>query len=308
MRANFFELLKEEMKNDKSLFLIIADQGLGLIEAIQEEFPDRFINVGIAEQNMIGVAAGLCNVGFRPFCYTISNFLTERSFEQIRNDICFHKYPITLIGASTGFDNGKLGPTHQIIDDIGCIKVLPNMNIYSPCSIKSISMIFEEIIKNKEPAYVRIGKGSYDIEPIEDNINHMVVKSDNSDILVITHGTVLKNCVEAAKIDNNFSIFCMNKIKPLDKEKIKELFEKYSKIVVVEDHFVTSGLYNSLCQCLVEMQLQKTRLYSIGTPEKYENIVGDRDYFADRYGYSSLKISQFVSKIYGKSYNYNSNL
>lgn len=137
MRNEFFKLLEEEMRRDESLFFIAADMGLGLVEPIQREFPDRFLNIGISEQNMIGIAAGLCNTGFRPFCYTISNFITERCFEQIRNDVCLHKYPVTIVGTSTGFDNGLLGPTHQILDDIGCMKILPEMNIYSPGSVGS---------------------------------------------------------------------------------------------------------------------------------------------------------------------------
>ena len=297
MRKEFFKLLKKKMHEDESIFLIVADMGLGLIEPIQKEFSDRFLNVGIAEQNMIGVAAGLCNVGFRPFCYTISNFLIQRCFEQIRNDICLHKYPITLVGTSTGFDNGLLGPTHQIIDDIGCVKTLPNLNIYSPSSISSIRIAFEDIMKNKQPTYIRVGKGSYDIEALEDDINHMIIINDKSDILIITHGTILENCVKASKINNNFSIYCMNKIKPLNKTKIREIFKKYSKIVIIEDHFVTSGLYNSLCQFLVEMQYKQTNLYHIGTPEVYEERVGDKHYFANKYGYSPEKIAQFISKL-----------
>ncbi len=178
MRTKFFELLIKEMEKDESLFLVVADMGLGLVELVQKTFPDRFINVGIAEQNMIGVAAGLSNVGFRPFCYTISNFLVQRCFEQIRNDVCLHQYPITLVGNSTGFDNGLLGPTHQSIDDIGCIKDLPNLNIYSPSSIRSISLVFEDVIENKQPAYVRIGKSSYDIEGFENKVNQTVIRND----------------------------------------------------------------------------------------------------------------------------------
>lgn len=297
MRKEFFNLLEEKMRNDPTLFFLVADMGLGLIESIQKKFPDRFLNVGIAEQNLIGVAAGLCNVGFRPFCYTISNFLVERCFEQIRNDICLHKYPITLIGTSTGFDNGKLGPTHQVIDDIGCIKVLPNISVYSPSTISSIRIIFKDILKNKQPAYVRIGKSSYDTPSLEGEINQMVVRNERTDIIVITHGTSLENCVKAAEMCDKFSVFSMNKIKPLDKEKIKEIFSKFSKIVVVEDHFITSGLYNSLCQYLVESGDKKINLYSIGTPEVFEEVVGDKDFFADRYGYSPKKITEFISKL-----------
>jgi len=297
MRREFFELLKKEMREDESIFLLAADMGLGFIEDIQKEFRDRTLNVGISEQNMIGVASGLCNVGYRPFCYTISNFLIHRCFEQIRNDICYHNYPITLVGSSAGFDNGLLGFTHQVIDDIGCVKILPNMRIYSPSTVTSVRMVFEDIMSRKQPAYARIGKRSYDLGIDQRSINGLVKEHDESDLVVITHGTMLENCVKAAEINNNFSIYCMNRIKPLDREEIGRILKRYLKIVVVEDHMVTSGLYNSLCEIFVDMQCQQKHIYCIGPPEKYEDIVGDNNFFADRYGYSPGKIARFVSKL-----------
>jgi transketolase len=297
MRGEFFKLLKEEMGKDKSIFLLIADMGLGLVEPIQKEFPDRYLNIGISEQNMIGIAAGLCNTGFRPFCYTISNFLVERCYEQIRNDVCLHEYPVTLVGTSTGFDNGMLGPTHQIIDDIGCLKVLPEMSIYSPGSLNSIKKIFEEINREKRPAYIRIGKSSFKSISLVDGINHMVIKSHKADILAITHGTLLESCAAAAGLTDRLSVYAMNKVKPLDMGQIKALFNEFSRIVVIEDHIGTSGLYNSLCQCLVEIKDVKPDLYSISTPEKYEEVIGNKDFFADRYGYSPAKIARFVDSL-----------
>lgn len=296
MRTVFMSELKSLMRKDPSVFFLVADMGLGLVESFQEEFPDRFLNVGIAEQNLVGVCAGLCNVGFRPFAYTISNFLVQRSFEQIRNDLCLHDYPVTLVGTSTGFDNGSLGPTHQVIDDIGCVKIFPNMRIYSPSSVHSIKIIIEEIMKDEHPAYVRIGKGSYDHVSDFSDINYFVLKGP-SDVLVITHGTTLENCIKAAHINNSFSIYCMNKIKPLDVDTLRKLFSTYHKIVVAEDHFVGSGLYNSLCQTLVETRIKDTALYPIATPDHYEKMVGDANYFADKYGYSPEKISSFVSSL-----------
>jgi transketolase len=286
------------MRKDPSIFLLAADMGLGLVEPFQNEFPDRFLNVGIAEQNLVGVCAGLCNVGFRPFAYTISNFLVQRSFEQIRNDLCLHDYPVTLVGTSTGFDNGNLGPTHQVIDDIGCIKIFPNMRIYSPSTVPSIKMILEDVMKNEHPAYVRIGKGSYNPEAVFSGINDFALNIP-SDVLVITHGTTLENCIKAAHISNSFSIYCMNKVKPLDVDTLRKLFGEYKKIVVVEDHFVGSGLYNSLCQTLVESRIKDTTLYSIAPPDRYEDNVGDTDYFAEKYSYSPEKISRFVLSLVG---------
>lgn len=296
MRTVLMNELISLMRKDPSIFFLAADMGLGLVEPFQEEFPDRFLNVGIAEQNLVGVCAGLCNVGFRPFAYTISNFLVQRSFEQIRNDLCLHDYPVTLVGTSTGFDNGTLGPTHQVIDDIGCVKIFPNMRIYSPSTVPSIKMILEDIMKNGHPAYVRIGKGSYNpVEALPD-INYFALKVP-SDVLVITHGTTLENCIKAAQINNSFSVYCMNKVKPLDADTLRKLFGEYQKIVVVEDHFVGSGLYNSLCQALVEARTKDTTLYSIAPPDCYEDAVGDATFFAERYGYTPEKINKFVSKL-----------
>ena len=296
MRNIFFKLIKECMREDESIFLLAADMGRGLVEDIRTEFPERFLNVGIAEQNMIGVAAGLCNVGFRPFCYTISNFLIHRCFEQIRNDMCLHKYPITLVGTSTGFDNGSLGPTHQIIDDIGCLKALPNIRIYSPSSVDSIGLILDDIAKQRQPAYIRIGKKGIDAKMNVDRLNYMAHTDDDSDILVVTHGMTLSNCIEAAKAAGHFSIYCMNRIKPIDTSEVGHLFEKYKHIVVVEDHFVSSGLYNSLCQIFAQLNPQEKSIHCIGPAEQYEERVGDSDYFADIYGYTPDKIRDYMFK------------
>jgi transketolase len=296
MRNRFFELLKAKMHEDNSLFIVAADMGLGLLDSFQREFPDRFLNVGIAEQNMIGVASGLCNVGFSPFCYTISNFLVQRCFEQIRNDVCVHKYPITLVGTSTGFDNGLLGPTHQIIDDIGCMKMLPYMNVYSPATVEATGRVLEEVLLNREPAYVRIGKGSYDLKRAQNGMNYFVKENTDSNVLLVTHGSTLRNCIDAAGIVGDVSIFCMNKIKPFDGTQIRSVLAGYKKIVVVEDHFASCGLYNILCQFVVEAQIQNIEMFSLSPNEEYADIVGDSDFFAEKYGYSSRKISDFIKK------------
>ena len=297
MRNFFFKSIKEYMRQDESIFLLAADMGRGLVEDIRMEFPERFLNVGIAEQNMIGIAAGLCNVGFKPFCYTISNFLIQRCFEQIRNDMCLHKYPVTLVGTSTGFDNGLLGPTHQIIDDIGCLKALPNIRIYSPSSLDSIRFILNDVTEHRQPAYIRIGKKGVDVKMGGNRLNYMAHTDDDSDILVVTHGTTLGNCMGAAKAGRDFSIYCMNRIKPIDETEFKGLFEKYKKIVIVEDHFVESGLFNSINQLFAQIRPIGTALFSLGPSEHYEERVGDSDYFADIYGYSPEKIIEYIERI-----------
>ena len=148
------------MQTNQSLFFLTGDTGFNLVETIFDQAPNRALNVGVAEQNLIGIASGLVNIGFIPICYAITNFLVERCFEQIRNDICLHEYKVILVGTSTGYDNGALGATHHKLDDIGALKVLPNLRIYSPSGKKSMSVILKEALAAKHASFIRISKGN----------------------------------------------------------------------------------------------------------------------------------------------------
>jgi transketolase len=297
MRSVFFDLLRQAMREDARGFLLIADMGMGLVDPIQQEFPNRFLNVGIAEQNMIGVSAGLCNLGFHPICYTISNFLVHRCCEQIRNDICLHNYPVTLVGTSTGFDNGSLGPTHHVVDDIACLKSFPNLNIYSPVSVQGVRATFKDIMRRQGPAYVRIGKGAMNLEQKTESLNHMAAGNSESQVLLLTHGNVFEYCLAAAQKDGRLGVYCMNKIRPLEKSDLEPLLRTYRNILVVEDQVCTGGLYNMICQYMVQSRIQGCRLDVIALPEQYVEKVGDRNFYADNFAFSSEKIIERVGQI-----------
>ena len=296
MRGDFFNKLHEEMKKNENIFFLMGDTGYNLVEPIFEEFPERTLNVGVAEQNLIGIAAGLCSVGYKPICYGISNFMIHRCLEQIRNDLCIHDYPVTIVGTSTGLDNGALWATHYVVDDIGCVKPFPNMHIYSPSSVESINKIFDEVIRLQHPAYVRITKKSFNENKEILQINHFVVENENADVLIIAHGRMIGNSFEASKLCNKISVFAMDKIKPLDKNLIKLLTEKFKKIIVVEDNF-NSGLFNSIAQITVELHIHHIDMYSISPEENYGDNVGDTAYLDNTYGLTPEKICEFVKKI-----------
>ncbi len=297
MRGVFFKLLEKQMAEQPNTFFLCADMGLGLIESMQEKYPERTYNVGIAEANMASIAAGLCNTGFRPYCYTISNFLIERAFEQIRNDICLHDYPVVLVGTSTGFDNGILGPTHHVIDEIGCIKGLPGIEIISPVAVSAIPLIMEYLNTSDRPCYVRIGKGDFDPAAPLTKMNQLVLAPPNASTLVITHGTQFENCYKALAGQGNVALYAMNHIHPLSTTDLLPLFQKYSTVVVVEDQLKSSGLYNSLCQWLVEQQLTGVRLLPRCVPVEYSHEVGHKDYFEDKYGLSTQKLADFFQSL-----------
>lgn len=296
MRGDFFNRLYDEMKKNENIFFLMGDTGYNLVEPLFKEFPERTLNVGVAEQNLIGIAAGLCNVGFKPICYGISNFMIHRCLEQIRNDLCMHDYPVTIVGTSTGLDNGALWATHYMVDDIGCVKPLPNMHIYSPSSVESINKIFDEVINLKHPSYVRITKKSFSENLKIEKINHYVVKNDDTDILIISHGRMISNSYEAAKISGEVSVFAMDQIKPIDQNILQALTTKYKIIIVIEDNF-NSGLYNSVCQFMVESHIHDVDVYSISPEESYGDYVGDTAYLDNLYGLTPDKINLFIEKL-----------
>lgn len=256
------------MKKDKNIFFLTADMGINLVEKIQNDYPDRFLNVGIAEQNLIGVASGLINSGFKVVAYTISNFLVHRCFEQLRNDISLHKKPIVMIGTSCGFDNAPLGPTHHIIDDWGYVKNLPGFNVYCPSNISYCDNLFSELINLKKSIYLRIPKGGFDNINEKSDFQFLEKKSDN---IFLTYGALVEELYPLYK-EHNQSMLVFNKLHPIDKSKIINILEKYKKVYIVEDHFSSNGLYDSICKLIVNYNVSfKLKSFS---PEDYDLKVG----------------------------------
>ena len=212
MRGQIIDSIFAEMETNPDVFFLTADMGINLVEKFGEKYPDRYTNVGIAEQNLIGVSAGLANLGYRPFAYTISNFAIHRCFEQIRNDIGIHDYPITLLGTSTGYDNAPLGPTHHIIDEWGTLKSVPGIDIYCPSSLSYAAKLIERILHAGRPAYVRIPKGGHN-EPVSEE--HMFkLNGESDDVLLVSYGNPVQTCIEVRNHDPRISVLVINRLRP----------------------------------------------------------------------------------------------
>ena len=268
MRNKVIDQIYLEMRKDDSIFFLTADMGINLVEKIQEEFPERFLNVGIAEQNLIGVASGLINAGFKVVAYTISNFLVHRCFEQLRNDVSLHKKPIVMIGTSCGFDNAPLGPTHHIIDDWGYIKNLPGFNVYCPSNINYCDNLFSKLINLNETIYLRIPKGGFD--KIDENSDYQFLEKE-SDNIFLTYGALVEELYPLFE-EHNQSMLVFNKLHPIEKSKILSILEKYKTVYIVEDHFSSNGLYDSICKLVVNSNATfKLKSYS---PKDYDLKVG----------------------------------
>lgn len=276
MRTQIIDSVFEHMSIDKDVFFLTADMGINLVEKFAETFPDRFLNVGIAEQNLIGISAGLCNLGYKPFVYTISNFLIHRCFEQIRNDIILHNYPITLIGTSTGYDNSPLGPTHHIIDDWGVLKTIPNIDIYCPSSVSYASTIIPLVLDQSRPSYIRVPKGEFSSPS---SCEHLVFLPGQSQrLLLISYGSLSQNCIEAQKANTNLSVLIFNRLRPIDRNNLFSILSCFSHLFVIEDHFAENGLYGQICQFSNETKL-KCEITSMAPTDYIFTVGTSTDYF-----------------------------
>ena len=233
MRNNFAEVLYEEGKKDNKICVVVADiSPAGSIQKFRNEFPDRFINCGVAEQSMIGIAAGLALKGFRPFCYTIATFTLYRPFEMVRVDLCYQNLPVTIIGMGAGAIYSTLGGTHHTIEDVAVAGALPNMTVIAPCDPSEMRDATRWCAtKSNGPVYMRLGKVG------EPNITENAIEKfqfgkiryikKGNEIAIISYGITVKMAldlsVELEKKGKSVSVISCHTIKPLDKVGIKIL-------------------------------------------------------------------------------------
>ena len=295
MRNSFFRYLDAEMERDSKIVLIFADMGKGIIEDFKLRYPNRVLNIGIAEQNLISMAAGLAAMGYTPYCYTISNFITERCYEQIRNDICIPGYKVVLIGTSTGFDSGTEGVSHFSLEDIGVMKTLPDFNIYSPSTSDSVKSCFQEIYGSNKSSYIRLGKYPFQNQ-LEAGCNFFVLKREKPNILFLTYGDTVEYCYRCGQQFDCVSVFTMSCIVPLDKELLRKLLLEYSYVIVVEEQLEQCGLYNMICQEIITNKLSYYSIKCIAI-KRYCNEIGSRSYFAEMYGYSEKRLNEIVDDL-----------
>jgi transketolase len=291
------------MKKDKNVYFLTGDLGYHVLEQIEADFPERFINCGIAEANMIGVATGLALSGKKVFVYSIIPFLTMRPFEQIRNDICYHNLDVKLLGVGSGMSYGVLGATHFALEDVGVLSNLPNMMIINPADSLEAKNLIEEAYHHTGPVYFRIGKK---IEPdvFEDYDSEfgMGIKiARGHDISIFTTGTMLDNVFKAANLLKTKYNICAEIIhfpvlKPIDKKIIISSAKNKKAIFVVDESYTTGSLGSFVSEVLSEIG-NMPKLIILGVPQDFVKKVGSQEYLRKHFG---LDIDGIVKKIFSK--------
>ncbi|MBI1247928.1 transketolase [bacterium] len=248
MRTTFIDTLCEVAAENENIWLLCADLGFSVLERFRDRFPDRYLNVGVAEQNMVGIAAGLAMSGKIPFLYSIANFPTLRCLEQIRNDVCYHDLPVKVVSVGGGFSYGSLGYTHHGLEDLAVMRTLPNMVVAAPGDPAETKGIVQDLAADSRPAYLRLGKANeptIHAAPPSFSIGKSVRLSEGDDITIISTGGILAEVDQAAQQlraqNYGVNVVSMPYLAPLDVAAIEEAAVNTRLILTVEEHG-TGGL------------------------------------------------------------------
>lgn len=298
------ELVKQAKKN-KNLILLTGDLGYTVFEEFQRLFPNQFFNVGVAESNMIGIATGLALSGKTVFCYSIANFVTLRTLEQVRNDVCVHNAHVVIVGTGAGLSYSNAGPTHHAVEDIALMRTIPNLNIFSPADALEVEWTVKTSIKIKKPVYIRLGKKG---EPLIHTKTPKLtfgkgnIIKNGKDLAIISTGNLVYNSIEAEKILNKIGISAtvanFNTLKPIDEKLILSLAKKHKILFTVEEHVLSGGLGSIVSEVLAPYS--ENNIYSLGIPNVFTFVSGSQTYLREKYGLTPEKIAKSIKKVIKK--------
>ncbi len=293
MRTAFINQLIEEARKNKEIFLIVGDLGFSVVEPFAKEFPDRFLNAGVAEQNMTGIAAGLAKEGFTVLTYSIGNFPTLRCMEQIRYDVCYHNLNVKIVTVGGGFAYGPLGASHHATEDIAMLRVLPNISICAPADPIETKIITSEIIKHRGPCYLRLGKaGELKIHDnsLIFNWGKMIKVKEGSEIVVLSTGAMLKYSLDYIQNNNlSWGLYSVPFIKPIDSSTLNFIANKYKKIITIEEHQKSGGFGSALLEALNildnDSKINKMpKVEIIGIEDEFISVAGSQGYLRELSG------------------------
>lgn len=304
MRDAFARALLACATEDDRVVLLSGDIGNRMFDRFKEACPGRFFNCGVAEANMMSVAAGMAMSGLRPVVYTIIPFLTARCLEQIRVDVCYHRQPVTIVGVGGGLSYASLGSTHHALEDIGMLRVLPEMNIVCPADPREVGPAVRAALTSDRPTYVRLGKKGeapiHESEP-EIEIGKSLAVRAGARVALLSVGHVLPIALETA--DNleangvSTRVDSFHTVKPLDEECLADVFSRYELVVTLEEHSVIGGAGSAVAEWLADhpgIGVRRARLLRIGSDDLFLHGSGGVAHARERIGLTSERIAARV--------------
>lgn len=299
MRFAVVEEIYEAALRDKNIYFITGDLSHAKVEEFKKNIPDQYINAGMAEQNLIGVAAGLALSGMKVFVYSIVPFITLRCFEQIKVDVCYQNVDVTIIGVGAGFAYSAMGATHHAIEDIATLRALPHMQIVSPSNPLEGRLIAREIIQRSGPAYIRIGKGG---EPLPNREYTLTfgkgfVMKEGKDATIFATGPIMSEALHAAELLDgqgvSTEVVNLHTIKPLDVGIIKDRVRSRKALFTLEEHSLLGGLGSAVAEVVSE-QNQRVLFKRFGVSDEWPKTIGTQQYLRSLYGLTGTQLAESI--------------
>ena len=309
MRTTFINTLLELAGEDDRIFLLCGDLGYSVLEPFFERFPDRFINVGVAEQNMIGIAAGLAQCGYVAFCYSIANFPTLRCLEQIRNDVCYHDCNVTVVSVGGGVAYGAQGYSHHAVEDLAVMRTLPNMVVAAPGDPLEVRALTCALVNHPGPGFLRLGKAGeailHDAVPSLE-IGELIEMREGNDVVLFSTGGMLEIALQVAEqlahegID--VGVTSVPFLKPLNTAYVTAAARRAGLLCTLEEHGPIGGLGEAVASCLAQLSGDRAALLPFSLPEgSTKGVSGDQHYLRMRGGLDPDSIFAAVTDAFAKT-------
>jgi transketolase len=302
MRNAFADELTKLGNEDPRVVMLSGDIGNRLFDKFKDKHPSRFFNCGVAEANMMGVAAGMAMNGLRPVAYTITPFVTTRCLEQIRTDVCYHEAPVTIVAVGAGLAYSGLGPTHHACEDISFLRSIPNMVVICPGDAFEVRGALRAAMQQDRPVYIRMGKKGEPVVhkgPIADfKIGKAITIVEGSDVCLLSTGNMLPEAIEAAhKLKDKgilAEVVSFHTVKPLDEEKLKQAFARFKLVATLEEHSLIGGFGAAVSEWLTDTETQPKKFLRFGTPDAFFKKSGEQEYAREALGLTGHQIADKI--------------
>jgi len=304
VRNAFVRALTEAAARDPRVVFLTADLGYRLFDDFARRFPGRFLNAGVAEANMVGVASGLALEGKRPVVYSIAPFVTLRCYEQVRNDVCYNGAPVLLVGVGGGWSYGPNGPTHHGLEDVAAMRALPRMTVVCPGDPYETEAAVHVLFAHEGPAYLRLGRAGEPAVhpgPIQLRLDDVLVLREGHDVVLLSTGNMLATAVATADVLAGVGIgarvVSVPTVKPLPVAALAPLLRRVRAVATLEEHSLVGGFGTAVAEYLAERG-SPLRFRRFAAPDAFAAVCGAQDWYRAEHGLTAAQIAAAVTALF----------
>jgi transketolase len=306
MRDHFIKRLCELAERDRRIMLITGDLGFRVFDEFRRRFPRQFLNAGVAEQNMTGIATGLAMEGRIVFTYSIANFPTLRCLEHIRNDACYHEANVKIVAIGGGFSYGALGISHHATEDLAIMRCLPNITVLSPCGYWETMEATEAMVRTSGTCYLRLDKSAGNDSPRFDgekfNIGEARILKEGKDCAILVTGGILEEVYKAVEFLErkgiSTRIISVHSLKPFDEGIVLQSCRDIGVLITIEEHTIIGGLGSAVAETLLSHHVYPGKFLRIGLESGFSSIVGSQEYLRQCYGLDAKSIYSRIESLF----------